>query len=47
MYFLLYVVYGSRDRFERKDYEKGLFDVEERNREIDEAIDVLKRSEDS
>ena len=37
------IVYGSRERFERQDYEKGLFNVEERNKEIDEAIEMLKR----
>lgn len=40
-----YLVYGSRERFERQDYEKGLFNVEERNREIDEAIEMLRRQE--
>jgi hypothetical protein len=35
--------YGSRDKFERKDYEKGLFNVDERNKEIDEAIMMLKK----
>jgi hypothetical protein len=45
MYFLAYVVYGSRERFERQQYEKGLFNVEERNREIDEAIEMLKREQ--
>lgn len=37
------LVYGSRERFERQDYEKGLFNVDERNKEIDEAIEMLKR----
>ena len=37
------IVYGSRERFERQDYEKALFNVEERNKEIDEAIEMLKR----
>ncbi len=37
--------YGSKERFERKEYEKGLFNVDERNREIDEAIMMLKREE--
>ena len=37
--------YGSREKFQRKEYEKGLFNVDERNKEIDEAIMMLKREE--
>ena len=45
MYFYSYAVYGSREKFERKEYEKGLFDVDGRNKEIDEAISMLKQEE--
>ncbi len=38
---------GSNNKFERKQYEKGLFNVDERNREIDEAILMLKREEEN
>jgi hypothetical protein len=38
MYSPTHSVYGSRERFERQEYEKGLFNVDERNREIDQAI---------
>jgi len=44
MYRLSYLVYGSRDKYERKEYEKGIFDVDERNKEIDEAISMLRQS---
>lgn len=47
MYPSLHSVYGSRERFERQEYEKGLFNVDERNREIDQAIEMLKRESDS
>ena len=36
------LVHGSRQKFERQDYEKGLFDVDERNKQIDEAISMLQ-----
>jgi hypothetical protein len=35
MYLSLNLVYGSKERFERQHYEKGLFNVEQRNKEID------------
>jgi hypothetical protein len=46
MYLSPYLVYGSRERFERQEYEKGLFNVDERNKEIDEAIELLKREQE-
>jgi hypothetical protein len=45
MYLWPYPVYGSREKFERQEYEKGLFDVDERNKEIDEAISMLKQTQ--
>ena len=41
----VYIVYKSREKFERKDNEVGLINIDDRNREIDEAIEMLRRED--
>ena len=36
------VVYNTREKFERKDNEIGLINIDDRNKEIDEAIEMLR-----
>lgn len=36
------IVYNVREKFERKDDEIGLINIDDRNKEIDQAIEMLR-----